>query len=91
MTYRVKDGFMIRKVGPQIMAVPIGQRTSEVHGLVALTESAELLWNILQKDATKEELVDALLAEYDVDRQTAEADVDKFLEGLKIQGVLADA
>ena len=39
--YRVKNGFIVRKIGEQIMAVPIGAQTSEIHGMIALSESGD--------------------------------------------------
>ncbi len=86
--YKVKEGFIIRKIGGQMMAVPTGRLTSDIHGMIALTESGELLWNELVKGADAEALADILTENYEVDRSTALADVKKFLEGLKEQGAL---
>ena len=88
MEYKVKDGFVIRKIGPQVMAVPVGRRTSEIHGMIALTESGALLWNLLIHGVTKQDMVKALLDEYDVDELTAADDVEAFINGLSEQGAL---
>lgn len=86
--YKVKDGFIVRKIGGQSMAVPTGRLTSEIHGMIALTESGELLWDALVKGADIEALADILTENYEVERNTALADTEKFLEGLKEQGAL---
>ncbi len=86
--YKIKDGFIVRKIGDKIMAVPVGSRTSDMHGMVALTESAELLWGLLQDGAELDALVNALTEAYEVDPDVALADVEKFLIGLKEQGAL---
>ncbi len=88
MIYKLKSGFVLRKVGPQMMAVPVGKRTGELHGMIALTESGALLWNLLADGADKNSLVKALLDEYEVDETTAASDVDLFLDGLCEQGAL---
>ena len=88
MKYQVKSGFVVRKIGSQIMAVPVGQRTSEFHGMIALTESGALLWQALVEGATAQELTRILLEEYEVTPERAEADVQRFLEGLRAQGAL---
>ncbi|MBP9988697.1 MAG: PqqD family protein [Ruminococcus sp.] len=90
MKYKLKDGFVVRKIGPQTMAVPIGERTSEIHGLIALNETGEYLWNILRNGADKETLVQSLIQEYEVNSDLAAEDVNKFIDMLKEQGVLAD-
>ncbi len=86
--YKIKSGFMIRKIGGQIMAVPTGKMTSQIHGMIALTESGELLWNALIEGADIEKLADVLTENYEVDRETALTDVRKFIDGLSFQGVL---
>lgn len=88
MTYKLKDGFVVRRIGMQIMAVPVGKQTSEIHGMIALTESAELLWNALTEGAQEEALVKIITDTYEVSEDVAAEDVKKFLEGLKEQGAL---
>jgi len=88
MFYKLKDGFIVRKIGKQIMAVPVGQQTSQIHGMIALSESAEILWKALEKGADEESLVDILAEIYEIDREKASEDVKKFLAGLKEQGAL---
>lgn len=88
MVHKVKDGFVVRKISTQTVAVPTGKLTSDIHGMIALSESGELLWKLLERGADEGQLVDVLLDNYDVTPQTAEDDVLKFLEGLKEQGAL---
>ncbi len=70
------------------MAVPTGKMTSEIHGMIVLTESGELLWNALANGTEIENLADILTENYDVDRETALTDAEKFLNTLKEQGAL---
>lgn len=86
--YKIKNGFIIRKIGGQIMAVPTGKMTSEIHGMIVLTASGELLWNVLINGAEIENLADVLIENYEVERETALADAEKFVSGLKAQGAL---
>ncbi|MBQ3045691.1 MAG: PqqD family protein [Clostridia bacterium] len=88
MIYKVKDGFIVRRIGNQIMAVPVGRQTTDIHGVIALSKSGELLWNALVSGADIEALADILTENYDVDRDTAKADTERFLDGLKQQGAL---
>ena len=88
MMYQLKSGFILRKIGDQIMAVPVGPQTSHIHGMIALTESGELLWNALRDGADENTLVSLLTENYEVDAVTALADVNSFLKGLDAQGAL---
>ena len=51
--YKVKDGFKVRKIGAQTMAVPTGRRTTELHGMLWLSESGALLWQALTAGAPR--------------------------------------
>ncbi|MBQ8228005.1 MAG: PqqD family protein [Clostridia bacterium] len=86
--FKVKDGFIVRKIGNRFMAVPVGSRTSEIHGMIALSESGALLWAALEQGADIETLAGILTDNYDVEHSVAVSDVESFLDGLKEQGAL---
>lgn len=88
MVYKLKSGFILRTIGEQIMAVPVGAQTSHIHGMIALTESGGLLWNALIDGAEVDELAELLLRDYEIDKATAVSDVEIFLKGLEAQGAL---
>lgn len=88
MIYKIKDGFVIRTVGRQTVAVPVGTRTTEIHGVITLSESGCILWKALEVGADIDHLTALLVEQYDVDLRQARQDVEKFLEGLKEQNVL---
>lgn len=87
---KIASGFVRRTVGDSYMVVPVGMRTRDIPGVIALSESGALLWEKLEQDATKDELVEALLAEYEVEREQAEADVDAFVSELRSKGILEE-
>lgn len=87
---KIKSGFVIRKIAKQYMAVPVGSRAKELHGMIGLNETAAFLWEQLQTEQTKNELVQKLLNEYEVEEETALHAVERFCEMLKKEGVLED-
>lgn len=87
---KIKDGFIVRRIADQIMAVPTGKRTSDIHGVIALSESGVLLWEALEKGAEIKDLTELLLREYDVDEETASRDAVSFVESLQKQGALEE-
>ena len=72
------------------MVMPVGTRTREIPGVIALSESGALLWGLLESDCDEEGLVDTLLAEYDVEPDKARADVKAFLADLSEKGILEE-
>ncbi len=86
--YKLKSGFIIREIGNQVMAVPIGKQTTEIHGMIALSESAKLLWEALEKGSNVEELANILIDNYDVEYSVAVKDAENFVKALADQGAL---
>lgn len=86
---KIKDGFLLRKVAGQDVVLPAGD-TLNLNMMITLNDTGAFLWEKLQTETTQEILVDALLAEYDVDRDTAAAAVAAFVRKLEDNGFLAE-
>ena len=86
---QINKDFTIQKVGSQYVAVPVGETSKHFHGMVRLNGTGAFLWRALsQRDMSEAELVDALLSEYDVSREVAQADVHRIVEALAENGIL---
>lgn len=89
MAIQLKKGFVLRKIGPQYMAVPYGSMTAEIKGMVTLTESGYLLWQAMEKGTdTVEGLAQVLTDTYEVETDEAIRDVNGFLDYLRQLGVV---
>ena len=85
---KVREDLILREVAGENILIPVGEIALDIKGMFTLTESGTLLYRKLTEDCTKEDLVQALLDEYEVDREKAIEDVDAFLEQLEKAGVL---
>lgn len=85
---QIKKDFTIQKVGSSYLAVAVGETSKHFHGMVRLNETGAFLWKLMaEKDCTEEELVDAILAEYEVAREVAAADVHRIVGCLAQNGI----
>ena len=87
---KIKDGFIVNKVGSQHVFVPVGEASMERHCMIRLNDTGTFLWEQLGANTTKDALVEALLAEYAVDEDMARADVATFLEKLRDADLLEE-
>ncbi len=85
---KIKEGFILRTVAGETVALPTAGVTN-LDMMITLNETGKFIWEKLVVGAEKEELVDAILAEYDVDRERAEKSVDTFVARLKELDFLA--
>jgi hypothetical protein len=85
---RISDQFILRQIAGEYIIIPTGQTTLKFNGMITVNEQGAFLWEALKEEITEDALVDAVLAEYDTDRQTAQVDVAEFLEVLRQKRIL---
>lgn len=82
---------ILREIAGEAILIPVGKTALDMHGMISLSESGLMLWKKLKEERSMEELIGAVLEEYEVDRETASADVRAFLEKLKELNLLEGA
>ena len=84
---KLKEGFVLRDIAGETVVLPSGDNL-DLSKMISLNETAKFLWERLEQGATEEELVAALLAEYDVEPTRAQNSVRRFLETMEHHGFL---
>ena len=79
---KIKEGFVLREIAGQYVAVPVG-RDINLDMMITLNETGHMLWQRLEQEAEFGDLVDALMKEYGIDRNTATEHVTAFINKLK--------
>jgi hypothetical protein len=87
---KLKENLVLREVAGTWVVLPLAAKALDFNGMLSLNETGVMLWHLLESECTKEELVTALLNEYDVSKDVASADVDEFLEILRKAGCLEE-
>ena len=85
---KLKEGFVLRTVAGETVVLPTGGITN-FDMMITLNGTGRFLWELLSKGAEKEELVAALLKEYDVTEEKAAESVEAFVSRLKELDFLA--
>ncbi len=80
---RIKEEFVKTELGDSAILVPVGAADDEFHGVIRLNETAAFLVDQLRQNVTEEDLVLALLNEYDVERSVAEKNIRAVLDSLR--------
>lgn len=77
---KAKNGFVMRTVIDEYIIMPTDKNIDQFEGAVVLNEVSALVWEKLQSDVTREELLKAILNEFEVSKETAEKDLDMLLK-----------
>lgn len=85
---KIKDGFLLRKFGDDYIVVAVGEEADAFNRLITLNGVGAFIYQQLSEDITFEEICKRVLDKYDIDIDTAQADVKAFLADVRKAGLL---
>ena len=80
---KIKKGFVVREVAGKSVVIALGEASKSFKGMIELNGMARVIWDMLAEGKESAEIIESIIAEYDVDRDTVTRDVDRFIEELK--------
>ena len=86
---KIEKEYVLREIAGDHIIIPVGTTVLEFNGLITVNEVGVFLWKMLQEEVTMEELVQAVLKEYDVEEEVAREDIQEFLDKLVEGGILS--
>lgn len=87
---KIKEGFILREVVGNYIVVAVGNAVKQFNGVINLNETGAFLWKRLSEGAEEQDLVDALLNEYEVSEEIAKRDVGIFIDKLKRENLIKE-
>ena len=85
---KLKKELIKRQIAGDTVLVPVGRTVYEANGLFVLNELGSFIWDLLPQAQSAEAVLEAVLAEYEVDRETAKKDIVEFFSKLEQLGIL---
>lgn len=85
---KIKDNFVLRNVADEYIVMPTGDNIAKFEGAVALNEVSAFVFEKLANPMSKEDLVEALVNEYEVDFETAAKDIDALISKFEEWGLV---
>ena len=84
----IKKDLIKRQIAGETVLVPFGKTVYDSNGLFILNELGGFLWDLLPAAQSEEELVSAVLAEYEADEETVRGDIGEFLDKLREMDII---
>ena len=85
---KTKPGFIMRNIAGEFVLMPINENIGKFNGTLLMNEVSAFIWEKMQSPISRDDLLKAVLAEYDVEEAVAAADLDSLLEKLNQMGVI---
>lgn len=87
---KTKSGFVLKKIAGENIVMPVGENIKNFDGAIVLNEVSAFVWSKLESGTSRNELVEYIIAEYDVDADKAAADLDVLLGKLIGYGAIEE-
>lgn len=85
---KIKQGFVMRDVAGQAVAIATGEASKSFHGMVKLNDTGAFIWNGIEKGLDEAEIAGQLAASYDVEVGQALKDVESFIARMRDAGLV---
>ena len=82
----LKNTFIFKEIGEEGMLIPIIGGNVNASKIFNLNETGTFIIKKLMDDVEIEDIIKAMLDEYQVDRKTLEEDLNEFIKELKKRG-----
>lgn len=80
--------FILRNIADEYLLIPTGKTTEVFNGMITLTQTAAFIYEHIEETASFDELVDLILEEYEIDRDTVIKDTAELLQNMMMNQVL---
>lgn len=81
--YCIKGTYTLRQIAGEYLAIPIGNEAGDNANIVILNPVSQIIWGKLENGADFDEILQAVTAEFNVEKEEATADIKEFLDGLE--------
>ncbi len=81
--FKIKGTYTLRQIAGEYLAIPINNEAGDDANIVILNPVSQVIWGKLEEGATFNEILDAVMEEFNVEKEEASADIKDFLNGLE--------
>jgi len=79
-----------RKTGNEYVLVPVANNIADMNSVYTLNETGAFIWELIDGEKNVEDLIQAVISEYNIDRETATADVLTFIDNMSKYLIISD-
>lgn len=80
---KISEGFVLKNIADSFVVVPVGENLVDFSAMITINETGAFIWNLLEKGTDTDSIVSAMCSEYDIDADSARADVQEFIKILE--------
>ena len=74
------DNVVTKEVGDECIIVPMSDNIADMDSVFTLNDTGAFFWSLIDGQRTANQIIDAVIDEYDVDRDTVAKDFSAFID-----------
>ena len=86
--FSIKGSYTLRQIAGEHLAIPISNESGEDANIIILNPVSHIIWSKLETGATFDEILNAIMKEFNVEKEEVTKDIKEFLDGLKQANLL---
>lgn len=87
---KLNKDMILRKVAGEVVLIPTGKMAQQFNGMITMNPAAEFIWENIENTENVDQLVDMIVNEFEVDRETALNDALGFVGMMVENGFLTN-
>ena len=87
---KFNEEFVLRKIAGDVVIVPTGEASQYFNGLITLNRVGAFIWEQAVACESRGEVIEKVLDAFEVDEETAQKDVNGFLDMLKEKNIFLE-
>lgn len=87
---KIKDSYILREVAGMYVVIATGNEALDFSNVITINELGAFIWKKIEEGKNQEEIVQDILSEYSIDKETAENDCKAFIGQLKEINIICD-
>ena len=87
---KLKPDYVLREIAGDFVLVPTGEAVAKYNGLFGVSEVGARILELLPECEDEAAIVSKIVEEYDIDEETASADVNEFISSLRDKEIIED-
>lgn len=85
---KIKNGYKLKTISGRHTVVADGRTVKDFNSVIVLNEIAVFLWNLMNRETTKDEMVEKLINELNLSKLLALSNVEIFVKTLKENDII---
>ncbi len=79
MRIKASNDYVLRNIVDEYILLPVGEKQKEFQGAIRINEISAFVWKIISEETKFDVILNQILSEYEIDKQTAENDLKQLI------------